>query len=159
MDTSSILEQVCAHCMYINFVVGSQSRSECVEHIIELLTSNLSSHPTHSGAIRFSQHSTGVAGRNSTGTGECAASFIDATSKPLSEIINTTMTNADDGGKSNVTCSYYSDATLGWWLTFNTNHLPNHKQFRVVHKGRLLFLSSSGKKTLKIQASKTAPNL
>jgi len=147
LDTSSTLEQVCAHCTYMNFVVGTQSRSEWVDYMVDFLTSILSSQTMEvlglANVLRALQE------EKVQGQEEVLLHSLKQPAKPLSEIIKTTMANADDGGKSNPACSHYSDATLGWWLKINTNHLPNHKYFRVVHKGRSLFLSSSGKKTLK----------
>ena len=58
-----------------------------------------------------------------------------------------TVSNLDD--KSTFKCMYYNDTTLGWLFKISTKYfMPNKKYFRVVHKRKSLFLSSSRKKTL-----------
>ena len=72
--------------------------------------------------------------------------------------MNVTITNMDSGAKDEtVVCK---DMSLGWWLRFyqiqrsygdwlrNPEIPPSTKFFRVVHKGKTIFLSSAGKKTL-----------
>ena len=71
-------------------------------------------------------------------------------------IINVVITTMDNGMSHDA--SVYKDMTLGWWLkSFVLISIlePIHpvittytQLYRVIHKGRTLFLSSSGKKTL-----------
>lgn len=68
------------------------------------------------------------------------------------------ISNMDTGKKTE--WSVYKDMTLGWWLKVyvikcNDNSwlggpqiTPSTKYFRAVHKGKTIFFSSSGKKTL-----------
>merc|ERR1711906_59825 len=63
------------------------------------------------------------------------------------EVFQITVSNLDYGNTYTRKC--YSDTTLGWLLKRSTYFLPsNKKYFRVLHKRRTLFLSSSRKKTL-----------
>jgi len=66
--------------------------------------------------------------------------------KLLSRLIEITVVNRDDGSKTKHSCS--SDTTFGCCLKRSTQNFPHKTYFRIVHSGRSLFLSSSGKKTL-----------
>jgi len=61
-------------------------------------------------------------------------------------LIVTVVTNTDNGDSLKRT--YYNDTTLAWWLKMSTIHIPSCNYFRVVHKGRSLFLSSHKNKIL-----------
>jgi len=64
----------------------------------------------------------------------------------LLELIQVLVVNRDTGHITKHICS--SNKTLGCFLERSTKDLPHNKYFRVVHKERSLFLSSSRKKTL-----------
>ena len=65
----------------------------------------------------------------------------------IAGLIQVTVANGDTRCKTKHICS--SDTTLGCFLKGSTqNERPHKKYFRVVHKKRTLFLSSSGKETL-----------
>ncbi|KAL9187952.1 hypothetical protein ACHAXT_006330 [Thalassiosira profunda] len=68
------------------------------------------------------------------------------------------VSNLDTGTSTN--CNVYSDSTLGWWIkTYTFRRISYHsvqggpklapatRYFRIVHKGKTIFVSSSGKKT------------
>lgn len=145
LDTSSTLEQVCAHCIGVQFVVSAQSRSEFIEHLIDHL------HMTCENLSPRSVELSGLANilralqeEQMPGREKILLHSLKRSEETIGEIIRIAVTNMDDGSESSAgrtTC--YSDATLGWLL----KTIPGN-YFRVVHNGRSLFLSSCGKNTL-----------
>jgi len=147
--TSRTIEQVRARCIYTSLLLCARSRSQLIEYMIEC--SEISPQNGLADLLRALQEEI------PQGRAEVLLYSFEEPDFFLSKLIRITLANANDGSESNTVCDSYSDVTLGWWLKLNTEHLGNY--YRVVHNGRSLFLSSSGKKTLSYLGIKNGDEL